>query len=161
MVATKEQRAQITQELEQIRSKNERGVLEPEEVVKFAKNPKTALHGRFTWDDGQAAYQYRLWQARQVIRCHVTILEQADGKPVRTYVSLMNDRKQQGGGYRPLVNVLSDDDQRAALLQEALAELAVFEEKYKVLSELAPVFAAVERVARRAKKRAKLALAGS
>jgi hypothetical protein len=53
-----EQMAARLAELRQIEQKAG-GVLQPESVVDFARNPKTALHGAFTWDDTEAARKYR------------------------------------------------------------------------------------------------------
>jgi hypothetical protein len=66
-------RTAIVAELETIR-RNAGGVLRPEDVVSFAADPDTELHSRFEWDDTEAAQQYRLWQARQLIRVTVTVL---------------------------------------------------------------------------------------
>jgi hypothetical protein len=49
---------QILKELEEIEKKH--GILKPEHVVKFAENPRTALHEKFTWDDSEAAQRWRL-----------------------------------------------------------------------------------------------------
>lgn len=131
------------QELEAIRSKSG-GVLKPETVVEFARNPKTALHSWFTWDDSDAAREYRLWQARQVIRVCVTIQENEKEPPVRTYVSLYEDRG--GDGYRLMTDVLSDEEMCEKLLVQALAEFKLWQAKYNQLNKLAPIFAAGEKV---------------
>jgi len=134
----------IQKELETIR-KRHNGLLRPADVVEFAKDKATALHGQFTWDDGKAAEEYRLWQARMIIRVTVSVMPKVE-KECRAYVSLMNDRQRDGGGYRSMVSVLSDAERREALLQEALAELNVFRRKYALLKELAPVFAAIDEI---------------
>ena len=72
------------QELEQIRKAND-GELRPADVVEFARNPDTALHSRFTWDDDKAAAEYRLWQARELIRV-VVQLHPKTNKKMRVYV---------------------------------------------------------------------------
>jgi len=69
----------IQQELESIR-RSAGGLLRPEDVVEFARSPETALHEEFTWDDSEAAHQYRLWQARQVIRVNVTVIGNTESK---------------------------------------------------------------------------------
>lgn len=129
-------------ELELIRNKNG-GILRPEDVVKFAKSPKTALHKRFTWDDGKAAHEYRLWQARELIRVSVNILPQSN-KPFRAYVSLASDRKTPGGGYRLLADVMSDEELRSKLLEQAIKDMRGFQKKYKDLKELALVFSVMD-----------------
>ena len=42
--------------------------LDPVAVVEDARDPTSPLHGFFEWDDTAAAQQYRLGQARQLIR---------------------------------------------------------------------------------------------
>ncbi len=56
----------IAAELEAI--ENERGQLKPEDVVTVAANPEHPLHDCFEWDDTMAAEQYRIDQARTLIR---------------------------------------------------------------------------------------------
>jgi len=119
-------------------------LLNPQAVVSFAEDPRTALHSAFTWDDTEAAREYRLWQARQVLRVAVWTCPDSS-EPVRMYVSLQNDRGKEGG-YRAVEDVLKDSDLRKQMLAEALAELEVFQRKFRLLSELKPVFAAVSRV---------------
>lgn len=62
-----ETRKALEQRLERIRQRNG-GVLTPDGVVKDARDPKSPLHEHFTWDDSLAAHQYRLDQARTLIR---------------------------------------------------------------------------------------------
>lgn len=122
-----------------------RGILQPESVVEYAKSPKTALHGKFTWDDNQAAHQYRLWQARELIAVAVLVLP-STGKSYRAFVSLEDDRVRKGGGYRSLVTVLSNSVLRRKFLEEAIAEFERWQEKYKSLRELSPIFVAEDEV---------------
>lgn len=120
------------------------GLLRPADVVAFARNPETALHHCFTWDDTEAAEKYRLNQARAVIRLSVTVVGE-DADPVRALVSLSSDRRS-GGGYRALVDVMSDEAQRAEMLADALNDLRILRRKYQRLEALAPVWNAAEAV---------------
>ena len=133
----------VLAELVAIEKKN--GILRPEDVVRFAENPKTALHDKFTWDNTEAAHQWRLMQARNLIRVTVNI-EPNTGKEERIFVSLVPDRQNDGGGYRNLISVMSDKDMREQLLSDALAEMEVFRDKYKSLKELAAVFEEMRKV---------------
>jgi hypothetical protein len=128
----------VQSELEQIANNDDEGMLRPEAVVEFAKNPKTALHSRFEWNDGEAAHEYRLHQARQVIRVYV-IHEPRVEKEVRVFVSMQEDREA-GGGYRRLTQVMSDKERREMLLREALRDLHIFQRKYATLTEFAQLF---------------------
>ena len=46
---------EILEELEAIAKKHD-GILRADDVVKYAKSPKTALHDKFEWDDQKAGY---------------------------------------------------------------------------------------------------------
>lgn len=121
-----------------------RNGLSPRRVVDWARTHRSsALHGCFQWDNGKAAELYRLWQARELI---VSVeVKYEDGKRRQVYVSPMSSRGSRGG-YRRLVDVLSEDDARSAFLAQALTELERVCSKYDDLTELAGVRAAVRLV---------------
>jgi len=132
------------EELDRIAIRNG-GVLRPLDVVNAARNPKSALHSRFTWDNDEAAHAHRLWEARQLITLYITH-EPRLNREVQVYVSLPSDQANKHGGYRRLTDVLSDEEHRAELLAQALAELTALKQKYKDLTELARIWDAVEKV---------------
>jgi hypothetical protein len=141
----------VLEELEQIRKAND-GMLYPQSVVDFARDETTDLHSKFEWDDTIAGENYRIWQARKVIRAVVTIIPRKNSDPieVQTYVSMSADRYQGGtprenvGGYRYMVEVLSSQELRETLVSEALAEFELWERKYQTIAELAEIFAAAK-----------------
>jgi len=141
----------VIEELEQIREANG-GILYPQSVVDFARDESTELHSKFEWDDTVAGENYRVWQARKVIRALVTIIPQKNSEPyeVQTYVSMSTDRyqgeekRENVGGYRCMVDVLTSPDLRNTLLEEALAEFEGWERKYHMISELVEIFAAAK-----------------
>ena len=142
------------QELETIAAANN-GLLRAADVIAFAVDESTALHSRFTWDDDEAAHQYRLYQARNLIRVTVSMLPRVK-QEYRAFVSLKSDRYSgDGGGYRVTANVLSSKERRAELLENALEDLEVFQQKYRMLTELAPVFGAASQVAAQKRKASK------
>lgn len=120
------------------------GLITPEQVVEAARDPKSPIHDRFTWDDTEAARKYRLEEARALIRVSVTVVENIAG-PIRAFCSLPTDRLS-GQGYRLTAAVMSDADQRAQMLACALEELRAFQQRYQELQELAEVFAALAKV---------------
>lgn len=122
------------------------GLLHPQLVVDSASNPQSPLHDRFDWDNIEAGNSWRLEQARQMLRIAVQYIEvEGDKIEARIFVSLTSDREN-GGGYRYLVSVLSDEEQRRQLVQDALDEMTRFAEKYRMLDELAGVFKSIGRV---------------
>jgi hypothetical protein len=142
----------IKDELTQIYNEHN-GRVPPEAVVEFARDENTALHAEFEWDDTEAAHQFRLEQARKIIRLNIEVLETPNGNVrMPVFVSLVSDRRG-GGGYRALTDVMSNAEMRAQLLQQAIDELQRVRRKYESLRELAPVFAALDRVARNASRR--------
>lgn len=132
----------IQEELEAIRESND-GLLRAEDVLEFAKDPETALHKRFDWDDSTAANKFRLMQARAIIRVNL-IVPESTGMSVRAYVSLMGDRRLPGGGYRSLSDIMGNQELRRQLLAQAMREARLWREKYKNLQELAGVFGAID-----------------
>lgn len=131
--------------IEELRSLvSRKGILKPEDVVEKARDPKSAMHDSFVWDDTRAAELYRIEQARGLLQITVEMLSENSDHPTRVFVSLSNDRTR--GGYRSMVEVLSDKELRARLLRDALDEMQRFEQRYHDLKELAAVFAAVRRV---------------
>ena len=142
----------VRAELEQLREANGGEFVPAANVVEYARTHKrSALHKEFEWSDSKAAHQYRLEQARHLIRLHVNVVPNANGSDVSVpvYVSLVSDRGKPGRGYRTLESVMSTAELRTELLQQALDELQRVRKKYTTLQELGPVFAAIDRVARR------------
>lgn len=132
--------------LEKIRE--ERGILTPKEVVEVATPEDHPLHKYFIWDDTEAARRFRLEQARSLLRVAVTVIGK-DEKPIRAYVSLVDDRQRTTNGdseYRCTIDVLNDDALRKQLLKQAFAEFEGYREKYEQLSELAPLFKTAKRL---------------
>lgn len=142
----------IRMELERIRLVHG-GILRPCDVVQEAKDPENPLHSRFQWDDAKAAEQHRLWQARELITVYVEVLPGAKRETTQIYVSMCGDRREVGGGYRHIRDVLADPEARARFLDEGIAELRRSEAKYGKLRELAEVFAALREVESASKKK--------
>lgn len=134
----------VITELHEIYEKNGE-VLRAEDIVEYARNPKTELHKHFVWDDSEAAKEYRLIQARNVIRVNVVMVEPTQ-QTVRAFVSLVEDRNVPGGGYRRIEHVMADPVRRTQLLNQALREAQAWRDKYKSLQELAPIFKAMDKV---------------
>ena len=142
-IATKSDRPRIDKELEKIAKEN-KGVLRPGDVVEYSKDPDTALHNHFEWDDTKAGHQFRLVQARRIIRAYMIVIENDHEVTVRAFVSLQRDRGKDS--YRSIKKVLADEVLRTELLEEALEELRSLKMKYQILSELASVFEVIDKV---------------
>lgn len=119
-------------ELEQI--ENTTG-LNAENVLEYAKNPKTELNKIFDWDDTSAANKYRLEQARHIImNIQVEIIKKDEDKvPVRAFVKTT---KKYDEDYKNIESVISDAKQYQLLLAKAYAELNGTKRRYSQLEEI-------------------------
>ena len=141
-------RTEVRNELLRIQALNA-GVLRAVDVVREAADPRSPLHDYFQWEDTVAAHQWRLQQARQLVRVCVEYLPYSEPRyEVKAFVSLTPDRQLEGGGYRVMAQVLAAPPQRQQLLADALAELNRFKVRFFQLTELDSVFRAIERAER-------------
>lgn len=122
-----------------------KGEILPEHVVDDARSTRSPLHSFFEWDDGVAAEEHRLAQARKLIRSVVAVYISADTEPVkmRSYVNISD-----GGtsSYREIVSAMSNKKTREIVIKKALSELKSWREKYHDLKEFAEVFVATDNV---------------
>lgn len=130
----------VGEELERIY--NERGKIDPADVVDVSRPEDAVLHPCFEWRDEIAAEKYREEQARALVRCVVAVQETDGKKPVevRAFFHVQET-------YHPTSVIIQEEDKYTTLLQTALGELAAFRKKYAVLSErdeLKEMFAAID-----------------
>ena len=133
----------VQQELQTIADRYD-GKLPASAVVDFARDPSTALHARFDWDDSVAAEKWRLEQARTIIARVKITFDHRPNVQVRAWVSLPQDRVTDEPSYRATVNVMSDSDLRQQLLSSVKDELVRLRRKHADLSELASVWVAID-----------------
>ena len=125
----------LREEFEQIK-KTHGGKFGPRDVVEYARsNKNTELHSRFEWDDKKAGEAYRIEQARGIIQSlKITIVErETEIVSIREYSSLTTDRDGDGS-YRSTVQILSDEEMKAQLLDDIQMELVRINVKLRSLS---------------------------
>jgi len=134
--------------------RDRRGLILPSSVVEAARSSRSPLHKYFDWNDNKAAHEWRLQQARYLIRQCVEVIELVKDKPqdIHVFVSLPSERNKKGG-YRLMVDVLNDEERCGKMLQAALDELMRVRNKYANLRELASIFEAIDRVAKKKRSR--------
>lgn len=99
------------------------GELTAESVLAEAKRKRSPIHDFFEWDDSEAALQYRLEQARRLIRrVHVTIMD----TPVREYTYVPS-----AGSYKPTEEVMQNPDYREEVIKRFRADARAFELKWR------------------------------
>lgn len=143
-------------EIQSIERKNN-GVIPIGDVLEKARDKRSALHELYEWDINEAAERYWSDRTREIIRSYrvmVKVIGSDKPESVRAFVSLSTDR-QKDGGYRSLTAVLDDEERREVMLEDALADLARFQKKYAVISELESVFVEIEKVLPLAKRPSK------
>ena len=95
------------------------GVLLPENVVEAARDEASPLHEHFQWDDGEAARQWRLEQARALIRTVRLVYVPAESPGHRIVRhELPEYTPGDEDGYRLTVQVLRGPDRREAVARE-------------------------------------------
>lgn len=141
-------RDRIREELQAIAKATRGGILHAARVVDWARDhKKSALHSRFVWDDRKAAREFRLYQARHLIQLYVV-----DASGDAEFVNLTIDRAG-GGGYRPVVDVLSNKQLSIVMLSDAVAELRRVQQRYARVRELTSVWAELVPIEKRLKRK--------
>jgi hypothetical protein len=132
----------VGQHIEMLRQQ-QKGELTPEDVLADARHGNSPLHSFFEWDDGAAAEQYRLNQARGLIRSVVAIYTSEDKPAVRqrAYVHIAEGETSH---YREVGHAMSQTRTRKIVLQRAWKELQDWRNRYKDLKEFSELFEVVD-----------------
>ena len=140
--------------LEQIR-KDAGGNLLPADVVDAARPKRSVLHPAFEWNDSKAAEEFRLEQARSLVRSVVVTIEPGSEAPktIRAFVSIRSsgDDEEESSVYTSTEAAMADPSLRAQVVRQALREAESFRRRYAQYAELAAIFKAIENVARKVK----------
>lgn len=133
--------------LEQLRIAGD-GELTPEVVIADARHSASPLHSLFEWDDTEAAHQYRLVQARALIRSVVVRYRAAPGDGARSVVAFVNVKDRDRQYYTATALALSDPERRAIVLRQAWEDFQTLRKRYAQLTEFAQLFAALDEIER-------------
>lgn len=127
----------VGNELERIREEHS-GHLKTEDVVREAVDPASPLHTAFNWDDQSAAYQYRVWQARQLIR-NVQIVFEDGGEPAPAFYNVSITTESGVERYYQDVRVIAESPMEyEAALRTMRSKLSEAEKGLSQLLEHAP-----------------------
>lgn len=129
-----------------------KGELTPPDVLADARNPNSPLHGFFEWDDNEAAEQYRLSQARGLIRSVVAIYREpkASSEPVRI-AAFTHIAEGEASHYRATHHAMSQKATRDVVLAQAWRELQQWRRKYQHLRKFADLFEAIDEIGEKLK----------
>lgn len=134
--------AEVGKHLELLRQQA-KGELTPKDVVDDARNHNSPLHSFFEWNDGDAAEQWRLQQARGLIRSVVAIYTDDTQPAVRTR-AYVHVAEPSAPHYRDASHAMSQKKTRDMVLQRAWRELQAWRKRYQDLKQLAGVFACID-----------------
>ena len=126
----------VRERLERIRIR-EKGVLTPDAVVADARNVTSPLHGYFTWDDTEAANQFRLEQARTLIRNIKVEVTTTTTRMAAPFYVRDPQRSSDEQGYRAIAELKDEKSASAdALKYEFNRAVAVLERAVSIAEEL-------------------------
>ena len=123
-------------------AETEGGKLTPKAVVDNARNPESALHRHFEWNDAAAAEKYRHQQARVIISCLRVEEIGSNNDPVRAFHSISDD----GAAYRSIQEIRSSGDLQEKLLAAAERDLESFTLRYRVLKDICEIVETAKKV---------------
>lgn len=125
------------------------GDLSTDAIIAEAKPKRSVLHSAFTWDPSVALDKLHEAEAAYLRRTFIVIREQEAGPP-REYRAVLSV-KDDNGERRSVATeqALRDPDYRGQVLAQCLRELVAIRRKYSDLEELARVFDAIDKAARK------------
>lgn len=134
-------------------------------IVEDSKRPEAALNPYFEWNNQQAAYQWRLEQARRALRSLVVIHDSGNGEttqPIRAYVHIIDEDEREDqvthevtvvrpntltkGRYERIDVAMADQKSREYVLQRAWREVTSWRDRYKEYQEFSRICSVIDEV---------------
>jgi len=135
-----------TAELDRLYAKAK--VLTPEAVVRESRKRSSALRSLFHWDDDAKAAQIgRIAIARDVIAS--VRVERSNSKTQTFDVRMYHGS---GKGYRSIDDVITTEQLRSRLIEDALRDLERFAARYETIADLSGIVRGVRSVIRKHRK---------
>lgn len=130
--------------------KKSKGIITPKLLVVEAKQKSSPLHDCFEWDDSKAAEEYRIVQAREILRYIVVEIEPDDEyeEPctIRVFVAPSSIENEANESYVTIMDVCNDDNMEDAYLRQLKSELDAIRNKIKGFQIFAEVVKAIDAV---------------
>lgn len=134
----------VGRHIEMLREKF-KGELTPQDILDDARHDNSPLHNFFEWNDSAAAEQYRLQQARGLIRAVVAIYTREDeGKPAVRTKAYVHINEPSAPHYREASHAMSQAKTRKLVLDRAWNELKAWKSRYKHLEEFAGLIRVID-----------------
>ena len=106
------------------------GPLTAERVLDEASDRSSPLYKYFEWDNDKAAHQYRLEQARRLIRSIEVVIEDKKGKqiPMKAYYNVADAEGQRS--YEPMSFVFETPDLADQVIEQAQVQLEAWKARF-------------------------------
>lgn len=144
--------SEVVEALLRISKDDQDGIIQPETVVDVAADPASPLHRYFTWDDTEAASQFRLVQARALVR-RVSIVRRPVLQPQYVNVVIKRSDGSARRGYVPTERAVVEIDLYHQIVEEARRgliayrnRLVAFEQAREIVAQLDAAIAATRPV---------------
>ena len=111
----------------------QKGMILPKDLVDIARHEDSPIHEMFEWDDSKAAQEYRLQQARQMIR---EVRVEIEGKTTQAYYNVKVQEREPSQGYVSVTRILADEQMSQSLIKDALREIDHWQKRYETLEQL-------------------------
>src|SRR5262245_7390575 len=113
------------------------GKIETATVVDEARPDEAPLHPVFEWDDAVAGEQYRLQQARLLVRAVEVAPEKKDEEPLPAFVHVRAVSTDEPGYYQSSFVAVRNPDEWASAVEELRSKAASLVKSVEVLERLA------------------------
>lgn len=120
------------------------GRISADEFVERARAESSPLHPYLEWDDSAAAHEYRLEQARWIMRSIVIYEPDAPGEKVRAFHNVTLRDPIVTEAYVSHEIVWQNPELIDQVVAQAYRELRAFTKKYKTYDELQPLVKVIE-----------------
>lgn len=119
------------------------GLISAREVLSLAKPLSSPIHQYFTWNDGEAAEAYRLYEARVLIR---SVVVEFQGEQYRKYVSPVYIEELDEKRYVEITKARGATNLWEQVLEKALRDAVLWRERYEKYERLKPIVQAINKV---------------
>lgn len=122
------------------------GRITPDAVLADAKSPKSPLHDQFEWDDSEAAKQWRLNQARELIRS-VRVDITTESRTVSTVCYVRDPSAGEAQGYVEVAKLRDNKSLASEALHAEIRQANALVARARSLAEALGLSAEIEMVA--------------
>jgi hypothetical protein len=122
------------------------GTCTPRMVLDDAQSTRSPLHRHFEWDDGVAAEQYRMEQARHLINHLVIVIENGDVTETKAYHSIVVEEVDEDDrSYMSVDKIRTEQVYVDKVIENAKREVRSWKRRYKEYADVfGKVFVAIE-----------------